>query len=69
MRALISRGLAQYGRHDYDGAIADFSAVIALDPANVGALRNRALAYGAKGDYDREINDSAAAKRLEGAAR
>ena len=41
--------------------------VAPLDRANVDALKNRALAYRAKGDYDHEIADSSEAKRLEAA--
>ena len=52
---MINRGLAYYIKKEYSRAISDYTEALKLDPTNVGALRNRALAYRAKGDYDHEI--------------
>ena len=45
------RGLVRAARNDRDGAIADFSAVIWLDPRPARAYRRRGLARAEKGDY------------------
>ncbi len=47
--------------HDWDGAIADFSAVIGVTPENGGAFSGRAEAYQAKGDYNLALADRTAA--------
>ncbi|MDB5516984.1 MAG: hypothetical protein JWQ17_3742, partial [Tardiphaga sp.] len=45
------------GKGDYDAAIADFNAAIAIDPRYANAWRNRGNAYLKKDDYDHAIAD------------
>jgi tetratricopeptide (TPR) repeat protein len=45
------------GRDDYDLAIADYSAALALNPATPEILCARGHAYRRKGDYERAIED------------
>src|SRR5438128_7669797 len=53
-----NRGLAREAKGDHDGAIADYSRAIELDPKfAVGAYSNRGLAKQAKGDLDGAIAD------------
>jgi len=59
------RGEAHYAKGDYDGAIADFSEAIRLDPKFAIAFSGRGLAYSAKGDHDRAIADFNEAIRLD----
>jgi tetratricopeptide (TPR) repeat protein len=55
--AHFSRGLAYLEQNDLDGAIADFTDAIRLDPKNATAYDNRGQAFSLKGDYDRAIAD------------
>ena len=63
--ALIRQGIEKIERGDYDGAIADYTQAIRLDPNNANAYGNRGIAYGEKGDYDRAIADYNQAIRLD----
>jgi len=51
-------------KKEYDGAVADFSEAIKLDPRTANGYVSRGLAYRAKGDYDRAIADQSEALRL-----
>ncbi len=64
-KALRIRGIAQYKRGAYNEAVADFSAVIALEPKNVAAYVNRAGAYQSKRDYARALADYDSAAALD----
>ena len=44
-----NRGLAQKGKGDLDGAIADYTKAIEIDPRNAEAYKNRGLALLTKG--------------------
>jgi tetratricopeptide (TPR) repeat protein len=55
--ALGIRGFAQLHLHNLNGAIADFSARIAIDPSNPKAAFDRAMAYADKNDLDRALPD------------
>jgi tetratricopeptide (TPR) repeat protein len=48
----------------YDQAIADYSAVIRIDPNDAAAYSNRGLAYNEKGLYDQAIADHTVALRI-----
>jgi Tfp pilus assembly protein PilF len=52
------------GKGDLDGAIADFSEVIRLDPRHAHAYGNRSSAYRQKGDVGRASADYKEAVRL-----
>lgn len=54
-----------YAANDYDKAIADFSALIRLDPKNAAVYGDRGLAYRKKGDLDRAIADYTDAIRID----
>jgi tetratricopeptide (TPR) repeat protein len=45
------------GKDDYDKAIADYSAALAINPATPEILCARGHAYRRKGDYERAIED------------
>ena len=61
-----NRGLAKEGKGDQDGAIADYSRAIELDPKfAAGAYSNRGLAKEAKGDHDGAIADYSRAIELD----
>ena len=59
--SLYKRGMAKAKKHDYQGAIDDYTKSIGMPhtPANVKAmlLYNRALAHVATGDYLRGVDD------------
>jgi tetratricopeptide (TPR) repeat protein len=61
----FERGLEANGRHEYEGAIADFSEALRLKPEDPIAHYHRANAYSDKGDYDKAIADYNAAIRFE----
>jgi WD40 repeat protein len=56
-KAYCLRGLVRAARKDQDGAIADFGAVIRLDPQPARAYHRRGLAYAQKGDFARAKAD------------
>ncbi len=51
-RSLLEQGREKYGRRDLDGAIADFSRAIELEPTLASAWEGRSVALWAKGDLD-----------------
>ena len=59
------RGLALYGKHSYERAIADFNQALRLHSENATALRNRGRTYEAQGDSVRAEADYALAKSME----
>jgi tetratricopeptide (TPR) repeat protein len=52
-------------RKDFDGALADFNAVLQLAPQNTSALRGRGLAYAGKNDREHAEADFTAALGLD----
>jgi tetratricopeptide (TPR) repeat protein len=62
--AFSSRGEAHEVKGDYERAIADHSAAIALDPPYTFLWVNRGDAYEAAGDHDKAIADYSEAIRL-----
>ncbi len=60
-RPLINRGLAFFGREQFERAIEDYSGAINLDPDDRTAYYNRALVFTETGQYDKAINDYIAA--------
>jgi tetratricopeptide (TPR) repeat protein len=59
--ALNNRGVTRMQQGDNDGAIADYTAAIALNPQYDAAFYNRAKAWRAKGDDAKADADSAQA--------
>lgn len=55
--AMTSRGNANYGKRNYDQAISDYSAVIALDPDNANYYNYRCWAFVLKGDAESALSD------------
>jgi tetratricopeptide (TPR) repeat protein len=64
----VRRGFDYLSKNDFDNAIADDSAALKLDPRNVYAVSNRAVAYARQGERDRAIADYAEARKLDPAA-
>lgn len=62
--AYYNRALAKSARHDIDGAFADYSTAIALEPKNDFALHNRGMIYDSRGEYDKALADFSAAVAL-----
>jgi tetratricopeptide (TPR) repeat protein len=60
-----SRGVERKRIGDLDGAIADYSAAIALDPKDVFAYNNRGNSWRDKGNLSRAIEDYSAALRID----
>ena len=58
-------GLAKSTKGDQDGAIADFSQAIELDPRLADAYQNRGLAKSSKGDSQGAADDYERAKKLK----
>jgi len=56
-KQLINEGVARYEKGDLDGAIADYTKAIELDPRNAAAYNNRGAARKNKGDVDGAIAD------------
>lgn len=54
---LLTSGNAKNAQRNYDGAIADYTQAIALDPKNAMAYHNRGYAKRDKGDNDGAIAD------------
>ena len=59
------RGLALYARKDRDGAIAEFTEAIRLDPANVTAYRARGNAWDDKKEFARALADYDQALKID----
>jgi tetratricopeptide (TPR) repeat protein len=59
-----NRGLAYYGKHDLDHAIADYTEAIRINPKHVDAYNNCGDIYQARQDLDRAIADFDAVIRL-----
>lgn len=55
--AYLNRGLENFARRDYDQAVADYTAAIALDGKNADIYNNRGNAYHARRDYPRALRD------------
>ncbi|HVK05459.1 MAG TPA: tetratricopeptide repeat protein, partial [Armatimonadaceae bacterium] len=54
---LNARALANFGRKNYDAAIADYTKILASKPDDPIAYVNRGLAYANKGDYASAVAD------------
>jgi tetratricopeptide (TPR) repeat protein len=65
VQAYLSRGVEYGEKNNIDGAIAEFSEAIRLDPKHTLAFYNRGKAYLLKKDYDRAIADYTEAIRLD----
>jgi tetratricopeptide (TPR) repeat protein len=61
----LQEGKTKFEQSDWDGAIAQFSQVLALDPKQVIAYSNRAMAKRKKGDQDGAIADFTQALSLD----
>jgi len=59
-----NRAEARWRKGDLDGAIADYSKAIELDPGLVQAYDGRARAYVSKGDYIHAVRDATTAREL-----
>ena len=55
--AYCNRGVARYWKHDYEGAIADFSQAIKIRPGLAQAYLNRAAAYHLAGNLTDALKD------------
>jgi Flp pilus assembly protein TadD len=53
----VNRGVGKAARGDFDGAIADFTRTIELDPKEPKAYNNRGLAKHHKGDFEGALAD------------
>lgn len=63
-----NRGIKYGSKGDYDGAIADYTEAIRLDPQYADAFGNRANAYRDKRDLDRALADYNEALRIRPSA-
>ena len=64
----VDRGKVKYARSDWDGAIADYSKAIELNPKFAGAYLNRGNARRGKGDQAGADADLAQAAKLQNAS-
>ena len=55
--AYESRGIAYFGKDEYDNAIRDYNKAVELKPDNARAYRSRGDAYNNKGEYEQSIQD------------
>ncbi len=62
--ALLTRGVYYLNAGQADRALADFTAALRIEPANVVALNRRGEAYARKGDFERAFADYGEAVRL-----
>jgi TonB family protein len=58
-------GVRKARNRDFDGAIADYTEAIRLDPTFADAFHNRGVARSAKGDFDAAIRDYSRAIELD----
>jgi tetratricopeptide (TPR) repeat protein len=63
--ALVTSGLDKYRDGNMDGAVADFTKALELNPSYIGAYNNRGLAKSAQGNFDGAIADYSAAIKLK----
>ena len=63
--AYLKRGVAYFGKGDYDHSIADFDAAIRFDPKIALAHANRAEIRARKGNFEGALADSETAIRLD----
>lgn len=61
----FTRGLLRQYRHDFDGALADFAAAVALDPDLAAAHAWRGAIYLVQADYAAARNECDALRRLD----
>ncbi len=54
---LYNRGIERYHNGDLDGAIADFTGVIEINPRDAWAYNDRAIAYYGKDDLEASVKD------------
>src|SRR5262245_19128551 len=57
VQAYNNRGVAHFGLHDYDAALADHDEAIKLDPGNAFAHVRHGMAWMEKGEFERAIAD------------
>jgi len=57
INAYCLRGTARFYVGDYEGAVADCSEAIRLNPEELAPYYNRARSYAAMGDYERALQD------------
>jgi tetratricopeptide (TPR) repeat protein len=60
-----NRGVERKARGDFDDAIADYDAAIAINPNDQFAFNNRANTWRDKGDIERALADYVAALRID----
>lgn len=65
VKAHTKRALAYYEQRKFDEAIADYTAIINVQPNNVRAFLSRGVAYHAKRDFDKALADYDAALRID----
>ena len=63
--ALVARAALYHSAGDHEHAIADYTAIIRLDPKQVGALNGRGACHYARSDYDRAMADFDAALKVD----
>lgn len=61
----VRRGCLHAALGEIDAAIADHTKALEVDPSNVTAYNNRAVAYGDKGDWAKSISDLDCAIRVD----
>ncbi len=63
-KAYYNRGNARKAKNDLDGAIADYSEAIRLEPQNASRYGNRGEAYFAISEFDKALEDFQKANNL-----